>query len=69
VPALRFVAVVLDFRTDCLLLRARHAAPTWSRFTFCASQYNYVVALLRLKSAAGQLSGQDLALVNAWLGT
>jgi outer membrane protein len=31
------------------------------------AKYNYVLAQLRLKAAAGQLSDQDLVAVNAWL--
>jgi len=38
-----------------------------TRRDLAQAKYNYILALLRLKSAAGQLSEQDLALVNGWL--
>jgi len=38
-----------------------------TRRDLAQAKYNYILALLRLKAAAGQLSEQDLALVNGWL--
>lgn len=38
-----------------------------TRRDLAQAKYNYILALLRLKAAAGQLTEQDLALVNAWL--
>jgi outer membrane protein len=38
-----------------------------TRRDLAQAKYNYILALLRLKAAAGQLSEQDLAQVNAWL--
>jgi len=38
-----------------------------TRRDLAQAKYNYILALLRLKSAAGQLTEQDVALVNAWL--
>jgi outer membrane protein len=38
-----------------------------TRRDLAQAKYNYIMSLLRLKAAAGQLSEQDLALVNAWL--
>jgi outer membrane protein len=38
-----------------------------TRRDLAQAKYNYILALLRLKAAAGQLAEQDLALVNAWL--
>jgi outer membrane protein len=38
-----------------------------TRRDLAQAKYNYVLALLRLKSAAGQLAEEDLGLVNAWL--
>ncbi len=38
-----------------------------TRRDLAQAKYNYILALLRLKSAAGQLAEQDIALVNAWL--
>lgn len=38
-----------------------------TRRDLAQAKYNYMLALLRLKAAAGQLAEQDLAVVNAWL--
>jgi outer membrane protein len=38
-----------------------------TRRDLAQAKYNYILALLRLKAASGQLSEQDLAQVNAWL--
>ncbi len=38
-----------------------------TRRDLAQAKYNYIFALLRLKSSAGQLTEQDLALVNTWL--
>jgi outer membrane protein len=38
-----------------------------TRRDLAQAKYNYILALLRLRAAAGQLSEQDLARVNAWL--
>jgi outer membrane protein len=38
-----------------------------TRRDLAQAKYNYILALLRLKAAAGQLSEHDLAQVNAWL--
>ncbi len=38
-----------------------------TRRDLAQAKYNYILALLRLKSAVGQLSEQDITLVNAWL--
>ena len=38
-----------------------------TRRDLAQAKYNYILALLRLKAAAGQLAEQDLTLVNAWL--
>ena len=38
-----------------------------TRRDLAQAKYNYILALLRLKAAAGQLSEQDLVLVNNWL--
>jgi outer membrane protein len=38
-----------------------------TRRDLAQAKYNYILALLRLKAAAGQLAEKDLALINAWL--
>jgi outer membrane protein len=38
-----------------------------TRRDLAQAKYNYILALLRLKAAAGQLAEQDLIRVNAWL--
>ena len=38
-----------------------------TRRDLAQAKYNYILSLLRLKAAAGQLSEQDLALINGWL--
>jgi outer membrane protein len=38
-----------------------------TRRDLAQAKYNYILSLLRLKAAAGQLSEQDLALINSWL--
>jgi len=38
-----------------------------TRRDLAQAKYNYILSLLRLKSAAGQLTEQDVALVNGWL--
>jgi outer membrane protein len=38
-----------------------------TRRDLAQAKYNYILSLLRLKAAAGQLIEQDLALVNGWL--
>jgi outer membrane protein len=38
-----------------------------TRRDLAQAKYNYIISLLRLKAAAGQLSEQDLALINGWL--
>jgi len=38
-----------------------------TRRDLAQAKYNYILALLRLRAASGQLSEQDLTLVNAWL--
>jgi len=39
-----------------------------TRRDLAQAKYNYILALLRLKSSAGQLTDQDLAVANSWLG-
>jgi len=53
-------------RTQIDVLNAQQQL-SQTRRDLAQAKYNYILALLRLKSAAGQLSEQDLALVNAWL--
>jgi len=38
-----------------------------TRRDLAQAKYNYILSLLRLKAAAGQLTEQDVALVNGWL--
>jgi outer membrane protein len=38
-----------------------------TRRDLAQAKYNYILSLLRLKAAAGQLSEQDIALINGWL--
>jgi outer membrane protein len=53
-------------RTQVDVLNAQQQL-SQTRRDLAQTKYNYILALLRLKSAAGQLTEQDLALVNAWL--
>ena len=53
-------------RTQVDVLNAQQQL-SQTRRDLAQAKYNYILALLRLKSAAGQLTEQDLALVNAWL--
>jgi outer membrane protein len=38
-----------------------------TRRDLAQAKYNYILSLLRLRAAAGQLTEQDVALVNGWL--
>ena len=53
-------------RTQIDVLNAQQQL-SQTRRDLAQSKYNYILALLRLKAAAGQLTEQDLALVNTWL--
>jgi outer membrane protein len=53
-------------RTQIDVLNAQQQL-SQTRRDLAQAKYNYILALLRLKSAAGQLSEQDLVAVNAWL--
>ena len=53
-------------RTQIDVLNA-HQQLSQTQRDLAQARYNYILALLRLKSAAGQLTEQDLALVNGWL--
>jgi len=53
-------------RTQIDVLNAQQQL-SQTRRDLAQAKYNYILALLRLKSAAGQLAEQDLVLVNAWL--
>ncbi len=53
-------------RTQVDVLNAQQQL-SQTRRDLAQAKYNYILALLRLRSAAGQLTEQDLALVNAWL--
>jgi len=53
-------------RTQVDVLNAQQQL-SQTRRDLAQAKYNYILALLRLKSAAGQLVEQDLVLVNAWL--
>jgi outer membrane protein len=53
-------------RTQIDVLNAQQQL-SQTRRDLAQAKYNYVLALLRLKAAAGQLAEEDLALVNAWL--
>jgi len=53
-------------RTQVDVLNAQQQL-SQTRRDLAQAKYNYILALLRLKSAAGQLTEQDLVLVNTWL--
>jgi outer membrane protein len=53
-------------RTQIDVLNAQQQL-SQTRRDLAQAKYNYILALLRLKAAAGQLTEQDLAQVNAWL--
>jgi outer membrane protein len=53
-------------RTQIDVLNAQQQL-SQTRRDLAQAKYNYILALLRLKSAAGQLTEQDVALVNSWL--
>ena len=53
-------------RTQIDVLNAQQQL-SQTRRDLAQAKYNYILALLRLKSAVGQLSEQDIALVNTWL--
>lgn len=53
-------------RTQVDVLNAQQQL-SQTRRDLAQAKYVYILALLQLKSAAGQLNDQDLALVNAWL--
>lgn len=53
-------------RTQVDVLNAQQQL-SQTRRDLAQAKYNYILTLLRLKSAVGQLTEQDLALVNAWL--
>lgn len=53
-------------RTQIDVLNAQQQL-SQTRRDLAQTKYNYILALLRLKSAAGQLTEQDVALVNSWL--
>ncbi len=53
-------------RTQIDVLNAQQQL-SQTRRDLAQAKYNYILALLRLKSAAGQLTEQDVAVVNAWL--
>jgi outer membrane protein len=53
-------------RTQIDVLNAQQQL-SQTRRDLAQAKYNYINALLRLKSAAGQLTEQDVALVNGWL--
>ena len=53
-------------RTQVDVLNAQQLL-SQTRRDLAQSKYNYVLALLRLKAAAGKLSEEDLARVNLWL--
>jgi outer membrane protein len=53
-------------RTQIDVLNAQQQL-SQTRRDLAQAKYNYILALLRLKSAAGQLTEQDVALVNGWL--
>jgi len=44
-----------------------HLLDRRSRRDLAQAKYNYILSLLRLKAAAGQLTEQDVDLVNGWL--
>ncbi len=53
-------------RTQIDVLNAQQQL-SQTRRDLAQAKYNYILALLRLNAAAGQLTEQDLAQVNAWL--
>lgn len=53
-------------RTQIDVLNAQQQL-SQTRRDLAQAKYNYILAQLRLKAAAGQVSEQDLALVNGWL--
>lgn len=53
-------------RTQIDVLNAQQQL-SQTRRDLAQAKYNYILALLRLKAAAGQLTEQDLTAVNAWL--
>ncbi len=53
-------------RTQIDVLNAQQQL-SQTRRDLAQARYSYILAQLRLKAAAGQLSEQDLTLVNAWL--
>jgi outer membrane protein len=53
-------------RTQIDILNAQQQL-SQTRRDLAQAKYNYILALLRLNSAAGRLTEQDLALVNTWL--
>jgi len=53
-------------RTQIDVLNAQQQL-SQTRRDLAQAKYNYILALLRLRSASGQLTEQDLAQVNAWL--
>jgi outer membrane protein len=53
-------------RTQVDVLNAQQQL-SQTRRDLAQAKYNYILTLLRLKSAVGQLTEQDLALVNVWL--
>ena len=53
-------------RTQIDVLNAQQQL-SQTRRDLAQAKYNYILALLRLRAASGQLSEQDLTLVNAWL--
>jgi outer membrane protein len=53
-------------RTQVDVLNAQQQL-SQTRRDLAQAKYNYILTLLRLKSAVGQLTDQDLTLVNAWL--
>jgi outer membrane protein len=53
-------------RTQIDVLNAQQQL-SQTRRDLAQAKYNYILALLRLKFAAGQLTEQDIALVNTWL--
>ena len=53
-------------RTQIDVLNAQQQL-SQTRRDLAQAKYNYILSLLRLKAAAGQLTEQDLAIVNGWL--
>ncbi|HEY7657895.1 MAG TPA: TolC family protein, partial [Burkholderiales bacterium] len=53
-------------RTQVDVLNAQQQL-SQTRRDLAQAKYNYILSLLRLKAASGQLSEQDLAQINAWL--